>query len=192
MTLFKALEEDLLQDTNRYAWLEWAVRNLPGAIGGVLRRWVMGRRFARRGRKLEIYPGARIFGAAKLAVGERCRIGFDNFIQANGGITMGDDVLIGPDVKIWSVNHVFAKLDVPIWEQGYEHKPVTIGNGVWIGASSFIMPGANIGDHVVIAAGSVVSGKDVPPYTILAGNPARAIGTRQERLPSRESVPAQV
>ena len=163
-------------------WLEWLTRELPGLLGEKLRPWVLRRALAQCGTDLSVYPGSRVFGARMMRVGDRCRIGFNNLIQANGGITLGDDVLLGPDVKIWSVNHVFARLDVPIWEQGYEHKPVVIGNGVWIGASSFIMPGAHIGDHVVIAAGSVVSGKDIPPYTILAGNPARAIGSRQERL----------
>jgi acetyltransferase-like isoleucine patch superfamily enzyme len=130
-----------------------------------------------------ILPGTLIFGPDKLSVGRNCHIGLNNVLQANGEIEIGDDVLLGPDVMIWSVNHVFHRLDVPILEQGYEHKPVVIGNGVWIGANSFIMPGANIGDHVVISAGSVVAGKDVEPYSILAGNPARKIGARQERVP---------
>jgi len=52
---------------------------------------------------------------------------------------------------------------------------------VWIGANCFVMPGARIGAHSIVAAGSVVAGKDVEPYSILAGNPARKVGSRLER-----------
>ena len=166
-----------------YAKPHWIARALPWKIGFVLREHSVRRHAARCGVDLEVHPGVRIFGAGKLSIGDRCHLGIDDIIQAHGGVTLGDDVILAPDVKIWSVNHVFARLDIPIWDQGYEHKAVTIGNGVWIGSSSFIMPGATIGDHVVISAGSVVSGKDIPPYAILAGNPARIIGTRHERQP---------
>jgi len=184
MGIIRAFAKDLLEPGNRYAWLEAFVRNIPGESGMALRSWVLRHYFARAGDGLVIYPGARIMGPGMLTVGRRCRIGINNFIQANGQIQMGDDVILGPDVKIWSVNHIFERLDVRIWDQGYEHKKVTIGNGVWIGAASFIMPGANIGDHVIVSAGSVVSGKDVEPGSILAGNPARRIGMRAERLPA--------
>lgn len=180
--ILRAFVLDMLKSPGRYLWLETLVRNVPGDTGVALRRWALGRYFKRAGAGLVIYPGARILGPRMLSVGEGCHIGVENIIQANGEIEMGNHVILGPGVKIWSVNHVFTRLDVPIWDQGYQHKKVTIGNGVWIGANSFIMPGANIGDHVVISAGSVVAGKDVEPYAILAGNPARKIGTRQERL----------
>jgi maltose O-acetyltransferase len=173
---------DLVTSAGRLAWLQAAVRSMPGDTGFVLRRWLIGGHFRAAGEGLVIYPGALILGPQYLTVGRNCRIGVDTFLQANGQIEMGDDVLLGPGVKIWSVNHVFRQLDVPIWDQGYDHKKVVIGNGVWIGANSFVMPGANIGDHVVISAGSVVAGKDVEPCSILAGNPARRIGARQERV----------
>lgn len=177
----RAMWHDVRTRDGRYAWLQGVLRNLPGETGFALRRRFIGRYFRAAGDGLVIYPGTLIFGAEKLTVGNRCRIGFDNMIQANGEIVMGDDVLLGPGVKIWSVNHAFHKLDVPIWDQGYDYKKVVIGNGVWIGANTFVMPGANIGDHCVVSAGSVVAGKDIEPYAILAGNPARKIGARQER-----------
>lgn len=175
--------DDVTSEVGRYAWLQGALGRVPGETGFALRQRFIGRRFKAAGAGLRIYIGALIYGTHRLSVGRNCHIGLNNVIQANGEIEMGDDVLLGPGVKIWSVNHVFERVDVAILEQGYEHKRVSIGNGVWIGANSFVMPGANIGDHVVISAGSVVAGKDVEPYSILAGNPARRIGARQERIP---------
>jgi len=112
-------------------------------------------------------------------VGDNVHIGTDNFLQGAGGIVIGNDVMLGPSVKIWSANHQYADPDVPVRLQGYEYKEVEIGNDVWIGANSFIMPGAKIGNGCVIGAGSVVAGKVVPDYCILMGNPARKIGTRE-------------
>ena len=184
MGLIKALVRDLTTRTGWYSWVELAVRGVPGEFGIALRRLVLRPWFKAAGPGLLIMPGTRIFGVGKLSVGENCRIGLGNMIQANGEIEMGSEVILGPNVKIWSVNHVFASLDEPIWNQGYDHRKVVIGNGVWIGADCFIMPGAHIGDHVVVSAGSGVGGKGVPPFTILAGNPARRIGTRAERTPA--------
>ena len=189
-SLLRSLARDASSAGWWYAWLEALVRGTPGEFGIALRSWVMGRRFAQRGDGLMIYTGVRIFGAQKLKVGRNCRISYDCIFQANGGIEMGDEVIFGPGVKVWSVNHVFERTDVPIFDQGYDHKPVVIGNGVWFGANTFVMPGARIGDHVVVSAGSVVAGKDVEPYSILAGNPARKVGTRLDRGPRPDAGPA--
>jgi len=187
MELIRALVEDLRDRIAWTRWIEALVRRMPGAVGHLFRRWVIGGQFRQAGPGLEIYPGAFIVGAEHLTVGKNCRIGYNNLIQASGGIEIGDDLLLGPDVKIWSLNHATDRTDIPIWDQGFEFKKVVIGNGVWVGANTFIMPGAEIGDHVIISAGSVVSGKKVAPYTILAGNPARKVGTRK---PAEESLPA--
>ena len=180
--VLKSLVSDLRSPGQRYAHLEALVRNAPGGFGVALRRALLGRFFARAGSGLNIFPGARIIGVHRLAVGDRCYIGYDNVIQATGGVEIGDDVVLGPSVKIWSVNHVFARDDVHIMDQGYEFKRVVIGRGVWIAGDCFIMPGARIGDHAIVSAGSVVGAKDVEPYAIVAGNPARRIGSRRDRV----------
>jgi maltose O-acetyltransferase len=175
----------------RHSYVEGLLRNIPGEFGVALRRALLRRFFARAGTGLNIFPGARIIGVQRLAVGDRCYIGYNNVIQASGGVEMGDDVVLGPSVKIWSVNHVFARDDVHIMDQGYEFKSVVIGRGVWIAGDCFIMPGARIGDHAVVSAGSVVGAKDVEPYSIVAGNPARRVGSRRDRIPPGE-LPAGV
>lgn len=87
-------------------------------------------------------------------------------------VTIGDHVMIGPNVDIYTVNH-------PLDKEGRRRYhatalPVTIGNDVWIGGKATILPGMTIGDNVVVAAGAVVT-KDVPANTIVAGVPARVI-----------------
>lgn len=88
-----------------------------------------------------------------------------------GGITIGDDVMIGPKVNLVSVGHPVAPSER---RNGIVAKPIVIGNNVWIGAAATILPGVTIGDNAVIAAGAVVS-RDVPADTLAAGVPARVL-----------------
>ena len=89
--------------------------------------------------------------------------------------------MMGTDVNIITRNHRFDRTDIPMMEQGFEEeRPVYIGNDVWIGDRVLILPGVHIGDGSIIAAGAVVT-KDVPPYSIVAGVPARKIRDRFER-----------
>ena len=94
-----------------------------------------------------------------------------------GEISFGDNVLIAPKVIIWGRDHGFKK-DQLINKQAYNRKPIKIGNDVWIGACAIVLKGVTIGDGAIIAAGSVVT-KDVEPYTIVAGNPAKVIRNRE-------------
>ena len=87
---------------------------------------------------------------------------------------------MGPDVQIYTRNHRYDRIDIPMYEQGEsEIKEVKIGNDVWIGARSIILPGVTIGDGAVIAAGSIVT-KDVESYAVVGGNPAKIIKYRSK------------
>ena len=88
-----------------------------------------------------------------------------------GGITIGNDVMIGPKVNLVSSGHPVAP---SARREGIVAKPIIIGNNVWIGAAATILPGVTIGDNAVIAAGAVVS-RDVPENTLAAGVPARVL-----------------
>ena len=80
--------------------------------------------------------------------------------------------MMGPDCIIYTRNHKIDDVTVPMNTQGNaEEKPVTIGDDVWIGGRVIILPGVKIGSHSVVGAGSVVT-KDVPEWSIAAGNPA--------------------
>lgn len=112
-----------------------------------------------------------------IKVGARTAIGVQNVILGQGGITIGDDCLLGPNVSIFSENHRFDQPSVPIRQQGEVRLPTTVGNNVWIGAGAIILGGATIGDGAIVAAGSVVRGH-VPPMSIVAGIPARVVRER--------------
>lgn len=98
-------------------------------------------------------------------------------IQSN--VIIGDNVIMGPDVKIYSRNHVFTSLDSPIQDQGKEYYKTIIGNDVWIAANVVIIAGVKVGNHCIIAAGSVVT-KDVQNYAIVGGVPAKIIKYRNK------------
>jgi acetyltransferase-like isoleucine patch superfamily enzyme len=88
-----------------------------------------------------------------------------------GGITIGDDVMIGPKVNLVSAGH---PVEPAQRRNGVVAKPITIGNNVWIGAAATILPGVTVGDNAVIAAGAVVS-RSVAANTLVAGVPARVL-----------------
>ncbi len=100
-------------------------------------------------------------------------------ITARSGVTLGNDVMLGPNVVINDSNHVFKDRDTPITKQGHTAEPIVIEDDVWIASNSVILKGVHIGKGAVVAAGSVVT-KDVPPYTVVAGVPARRIKNRGE------------
>ena len=87
---------------------------------------------------------------------------------------------MGPNVKIYTRNHNFNDLSVPIALQGKSSKPTFVGDDVWLGANVIITAGVIIGNHSIIAAGSIVT-KNVPDFAIVGGNPAKIIKYRNEK-----------
>lgn len=178
VALLKALRQDLTSHQQRFNYLNAMISDIPGEVGMVLRSHFIPRFFKSAGKGIRILPGAGFNGIGKIIAGDGVIIGIDNFFQASAGLTIGDHTMFGPGVKIWTINHRFEALDRPIIEQGYDNKPVSIGSHVWIGSNVFVMPGVEIPDGCIVSAGAVVGVKKFPPYSIIAGNPARAIGTR--------------
>jgi acetyltransferase-like isoleucine patch superfamily enzyme len=114
-----------------------------------------------------------------LTIGARVSIGSGCFIHVgSGGLTIGDDSLISPNVSIVGSNYRYDRLDVPVHAQGETSKGVAIGTDVWIGVGCAILDGAVIGDHVIVAPNTVVSAP-VPENAIVAGNPAKPIFKRR-------------
>lgn len=112
-----------------------------------------------------------------LVVGDNTGFGHYNFINAQGGVTIGSDVIIGPYVKILAENHVFSEHDELIRLQGVTRKGIEIGSNVWIGAGVTILDGVVIGDGCVIGAGSVVT-KSIPSFTVAVGTPCKVVRSR--------------
>lgn len=125
------------------------------------------------GKKLRVKKGAEISLNSK--VGDYSELGSGCMIQSN--VWIGNNVIMGPDIKIYSRNHKYDRLDIPIQKQGKDYYETTIGNDVWIGANVIITAGCNINSHSIIAAGSVVT-RDVPKYAIVGGVPAKIIKYR--------------
>lgn len=114
-----------------------------------------------------------------IKIGNSSAIGAQSFISGQGGINIGDNVIMGPGVKIFSENHNFYDLNIPIRLQGVSRRGVNIGNDCWIGANTIILDGVTIGNGVVIAAGSVVT-KSVEDYSVVAGVPAKLLKNRNK------------
>jgi acetyltransferase-like isoleucine patch superfamily enzyme len=104
-------------------------------------------------------------------VGPRCMLG------AGGGIRIGANVTLGAAVDLLAENHGFSDADVLIREQGVTRQGIALEDDVWIGNRGIVLDGVRVSRGAVVGAGSVVT-KDVPPYTVVAGNPARPIGRR--------------
>ncbi len=112
-----------------------------------------------------------------ITIGDRTAIGMRNFLHGGGGIVIGDDCLLGPDVILISENHIADDLEIPIRAQGERRARILIEDDVWIGAKAVILAGVTVGRGAIVAAGAVVT-KDVEPHAIVGGVPAREIGRR--------------
>ncbi len=111
---------------------------------------------------------------SKIEIGEDCVIGIGSVITGQGGVKIGNKVIIAPAVKILAVQHNYDNPDLAIKDQGISAKGIVIKDNVWIGAGAIILDGITIGKNSVIGAGAVVV-DDVPDYTVVAGNPAQVI-----------------
>jgi len=179
LEILKRLKWDLSLAQTRDVYVSWILRDIPGEFGIMLRRKWYCSKFKKAGENINILPGSVIINPQQIECEDNVSIGYFNYLQATGGIILKKDVMLGPYVKIWSQTHNYKSYDVPVNKQGYNFSSVEIGEDVWIGANSFIMPGAKIGDKCIISACSVVSGKTYPQGFILAGYPARKIGDRR-------------
>ena len=126
------------------------------------------------GKNVNVEKGA--YYTKNCTLGDNSGIGIDSYI--GGTVVIGSDVMMGPECKMYTVNHCCDRIDIPMNKQGVtSEKPIIIGDDVWIGVRVTILPGVNIGNHCIIAAGSVVT-KNVPDYAIVGGVPAKVIKYR--------------
>jgi acetyltransferase-like isoleucine patch superfamily enzyme len=124
-----------------------------------------------------VHLGCRFLNGRKVFLGKRNIINFGCLFDGRQfRIETGDDVSIGPEAGILTLGH-----DPQSSEFALRGGDVRIGNWVWIGFRAMILPGVTIGEGAVVAAGAIVT-KDVAPYTIVGGNPARVIGNRERGL----------
>jgi acetyltransferase-like isoleucine patch superfamily enzyme len=132
---------------------------------------------ARVGKRVVFYPGVWVAPGRNLVLGDDVDLALDVLIESSGGVQIGGRTLIGYGTKILSSNHTIPPNRQPVFGSGHDRRPIMIGRDVWIGANVTILAGRTIGDGAVVAAGSVVT-KDVEPYTVVGGNPAKLIRRR--------------
>jgi acetyltransferase-like isoleucine patch superfamily enzyme len=165
-----------------FLWVEevfgWLLRSLPGFLPGLLRYGFYRMMFRRLRSFALIYPGVRVTHSYGISVGRSFSINSGALIDGRGGVTIGDNVMIGPYVVIVSSDHDFRQIEKPMTACDHILKPVFIGNDVWIGAQAVISAGVTIGNGAVVAAGAVVTA-DVGNYEIVGGVPAKVIGSRR-------------
>lgn len=160
------------------AWISWLYNDLISHLPSrrlrlmVLRLWLNS-----LGQGCGVQLHCRFLHGPGVQLGDRCVINHGCLFDGrNFTIQVGTDVSIGPEAAILSLGHDPRSADFA--DRG---GPVCIGNHVWIGYRAVVLPGVNIGEGAVVGAGAVVS-RDVAPYTIVVGNPARSIGERPKHL----------
>lgn len=164
-----------------YALFQFA-RYLPDNYGRItlgaqtIRRLLVRGFVKNAGKDIDINKNAEL--SPDFSIGNKSGVGADSIIGK--GTTIGDNVMMGPECIIYTRNHAFSRIDIPMREQGMQDfKPVHIGNDVWIGSRVTILPGVTIGNGCIIGASAVVT-KDVPDYAVVGGNPARILKYRNQ------------
>ena len=150
----------------------WDVMGLYGAIGPDTNK---GKRFGPNvALSAGMVPGQVCLTDPVVRIGDRCLIGRGSGIVGHLSIDIGNDVWTGHHVYITDQNHGYENVNIPISQQTQVERPVSIGDGSWLGAGVVVLPGSQIGKHVVVGANSVVTGH-LPDFCVAVGSPARVI-----------------
>jgi len=186
-----------------YEWFLFGLCWFPGHLGIILRRFFYKKYLAECGQGLSTASGCQIRSGKNIVIGNNVNLGLNAQIYASGKetqsikigdhlstnsniminadlggmIVIGNNVLLGPNVVIRASNHTFKNPDLPIKQQGHTAGKIIIEDDVWLGANVVVVPNVIVGKGSVIAAGAVVT-KDVEPYSIMGGVPARVISKR--------------
>jgi acetyltransferase-like isoleucine patch superfamily enzyme len=139
---------------------------------------LMSLRGAMIGERVKLLQGIWVDRFEDLIIGDDVSIAKDVLMLAVGGIEIGDRSMVGPGSKLISAGHVIPEGRGPMRFSGPLLKKITIEKDVWIGAQVIVLPGVKIGEGAIVAAGAVVT-KDVPPFGIVGGVPAKVIRMRE-------------
>lgn len=182
----------------RYAALVFyycIARHLPhylpvaGAVGRKTRELSCRMIFRKCGRSFNVKNGASFGLGCDIEIGENSDIGADSFvggIGSGGRLIIGDNVMMAPGVVILTRSHRYDDVSVPMNRQGDYSTTVVIEDDVWIGYRAMILPGVRIGKGSCVGAGAVVT-KDVPPYSVVGGVPAKVIKSRLDKNGKKET-----
>lgn len=167
-----------------YILYYFIARHLPSTyapyalFSGKWRTSLARRMFSKCGKGVNIEHGA-FFGSGRdIEIGDNSALGIDS--RVSGPLSIGNDVMMGPNVSIFTQNHETENIYKPMRLQTAPKEKVTVGNDCWIGANCVILPGVTIGNGVIIGAGAVVT-RDVPDLAVVGGVPAKIIKMREQK-----------
>ena len=169
--IYNAYDEKLIQLRNKARHLTKAYNHTdPEATEERIN--ILTKLFGKIGKNFEIEPPFHCDYGTNMEIGESFYANFNFLVLDDGLVKIGDDVLFGPNVSIFTATHL---LDPQLRPKNADYtKAVTIGNNVWVGGGSIINPGVTIGDNSVIGSGSVVT-KNIPANAVAVGNPCKII-----------------
>lgn len=131
-------------------------------------------KFAFLGKNVKIGAHFKLGHSENLILHDNIVLGENIFINSHGGVEICSGTITGPDVMIFSINHVYDSSEVLPFAEELSLKKVVIGENCWIGARAFICPGVELGEGCVVAGGSVVT-RSFPPCSVVGGNPAKLL-----------------
>ncbi len=183
-------------------WGEYFIARIPGRLGNKLRNLYFKRRFSGIFINNTFDTGFRVEYPKNIRISSNSYFGLDckiyacetSFVQIGGNVSfnsnvminargrgkilIGKNVLIGPNVVLRNNNHNYENPTIPIINQGMKSGDIIIEDNVWISSNCVILPNCTIGEGSIVAAGAVVT-KDIEPYSIVGGIPAKKIGDRK-------------
>ncbi len=155
-------------------------RPWPYFLGKKFRNWVLRCFGAKIGTCVSFFPSATVWAPWNLTMGEYVAIDRNVYLYSVDKITIGSKVAISDGAFLCTASHDIAFASRPLTTA-----PITIADGVWIGARAIVLPGVTIGEGAVVAAGAVVT-KDVEPWAVVGGNPAKVLKYRELKELSHE------
>lgn len=148
----------------------------PGScrVKSTLLRW----RGARIGERLKLWRDVYIDDYRNLVVGSDVSISKGAMFICAGGVTLGDEAMIGYGAQLVTAGHTITDVGESMRFSGLTIAPIVVERGAWVGAGAILLPGVTLGEGSVVAAGAVIT-KDVEPFTVVAGVPGKVVGSRE-------------
>ncbi len=134
--------------------------------------------FKKMGKNIVIKDGVTFKYPSEIEIGNNCKIGEFSYFVGKGGLTIGNNFLMGAGSKIITSKHNFENIDLPIFYQGLDFEKIEIGDGVWLGFDVKIFGNSKIGNDVILGANTIVKNMKIPDYSVAVGMPAKIIRSR--------------
>ena len=161
-----------------FFFIQALLRYFPYQLGLYLRQKIYPYFFNSFGKNVRIYDSVVIKYPSQITLGNDCTINQFCYIVGKGGLTIGNDVMVGAGSKMTTTSHDFERTDIPMRLQGISCKPIAIEEDVWIGFNVVILGGSVIKKGSIVATGCVVNGIEFPIFAVIGGTPAKQLKSR--------------